>query len=50
MNKKMCNDSFRRLREEGSAIKWINSIWLVLHDNASAHQSVLVKYFLIKNK
>jgi hypothetical protein len=29
--------------------KWRLNIWFLLHDNASAHRSVLVKDFLAKN-
>jgi transposase len=29
--------------------KWRTNSWFYLHDNASAHQSVLVKDFLAKN-
>ena len=29
--------------------KWRNKSWFLLHDNAPAHRSVLVKDFLTKN-
>jgi transposase len=30
--------------------KWRTSSWFLLHDNAAAHMSVLIKDFLAKNK
>ena len=30
--------------------KWRNNSWCHLHDNAPAHRSILVRYFLAKNK
>ena len=36
--------SFRRIRPE----KWRTNIWFLLHDNAPAHRSVLIKDFLSK--
>jgi hypothetical protein len=38
------------MRSEGNAPKSGEpSIWFLLHDNAPAYRSVLVKYFLAKN-
>jgi histone-lysine N-methyltransferase SETMAR len=37
--------AFRRKRHE----KWRTDSWFVLHDNAPAHRSVLVKDFFTKN-
>ena len=52
MNKEMyidilgrLKDAIRRKRPE----KWRTSSWFLLHDNAPAHRSVLVKDFLAKN-
>jgi hypothetical protein len=33
----------------GNPQKWRTNIWFLLHDNAPAHQSVLVKDFLAKS-
>jgi transposase len=38
-------DAARRKRPE----KWRTNCWFLLHDNALAHRSVLVKDFLSKN-
>jgi hypothetical protein len=38
-------DAVRRKRSE----KWRTNSWFLLHDNAPAHRSVLVKHFLAKN-
>ena len=38
-------DTVRRKRPE----KWRSSSWFLLHDNAPAHRSVLVKDFLTRN-
>jgi len=38
-------DRVRRERHD----KWRTNSWLILHDNAPAHRSVLVKDFLAKN-
>ena len=38
-------DAFRRKRPQ----KWRTDSWFLLHDNAPAHRSVLVKDFLTKN-
>ena len=48
----MCNDILRRLREavrRKRPEKCRNNSWFLLHDNAPAHRSVLVKDFLAKN-
>ena len=37
-------EAFRRKRPE----KWRTNIWFLLHDNAPAHRSVLIKDFLAK--
>jgi hypothetical protein len=39
-------DAVRRKHPE----KWRNKSWFLLHDNAPAHRSVLVKDFLKKKK
>jgi transposase len=39
-------DAIIRIRSE----KWRTDSWFLLHDNAPAHWSVSVKYFLAKNK
>jgi transposase len=39
-------DTVRRKRPE----KWRTNSWFLLHDNAPAHRSVLVKDFLANNK
>jgi hypothetical protein len=50
MNKEMYTDIIRRLRSEGNAPKkWRNNSRFLLHDNAPARWSVLVKDFLAKN-
>jgi hypothetical protein len=38
-------DAVRRKRQD----KWRTNSWFLFHDNAPAHQSVLVKDFLAKN-
>jgi hypothetical protein len=48
----MYYDIFRRLRDtvrRKSRGKWKTSIWFLLHDNASAHRSVLVRNSLAKD-
>jgi len=46
---------FNVLRRLGDAVgrkgpeKWRTNSWFLLHDNAPAHRSVLVKDFLVKN-
>jgi hypothetical protein len=37
------------MRSEGNSRKWKTNGWYLLHDNAPAHRSVLVKDFLAKN-
>ena len=52
MNKEMYIDILRRLRDavrRKRPEKWRTSSWFLLHDNAPAHRSVLVKDFLAKN-
>ena len=52
MNKEMYIDILRRLRDavrRKRPEKWRTDSWFLLHDNASAHRSVLVKDFLAKN-
>ena len=39
------SNSVRRKRPE----KWCTNIWFMLHDNAPAHRSVLVKNVFAKN-
>ena len=52
VSKEMYTDLLRRLRD---AVRtkhhqnWINNSWFLLHDNAPAHRSVLLKDFLAKN-
>jgi len=52
VDKEMWIDVFRRLMD---AVRWQRpekigtNIWYLLHDNAPAHRSVLVKDFLAKN-
>jgi hypothetical protein len=53
VNKEMCIDMRRRLWDAVTRKcpeKWRTSSWFLLHDNAQAHRSVLVKdFFLAKN-
>ena len=52
MNKEMYIDILRRLRDavrRKRPEKWRTDSWFLLHDNAPAHRSVLVKDFLAKN-
>jgi len=52
LNSEMYIDIRRRLRDasEGKRPeKWRINRWFLLHDNAPAHRSVLVKDFLSKN-
>ena len=52
MNKEMYSDIFRRLRDavrRKRPEKWRTSSRFLLHDNAPAHRSVLVKDFVGKN-
>jgi hypothetical protein len=51
VNKEMHNDIIRRLRDaisSKSPKKWRPSSWFLLHDNAPAQRSALVKDFLAK--
>jgi len=48
----MYNDIFHPLRDavrRKHPQKWRTNSWFLLHDNAPAHRSVLVKAFLAKN-
>jgi len=48
----MCIDVIRRLRNAARMKrpeKWRTNSWIIFHDNASAHRSVLVTDFLAKN-
>jgi hypothetical protein len=52
IKKRALTDNLRRLKDVvrwNRPEKWRKNIWLLLHDNASAHWPVLVKYFLAKN-
>jgi len=52
VNKEMYTDILRRLRDAVRGKrpeKWRTNSWFLLHDNAPAHRSVLVKDFLAKN-
>jgi histone-lysine N-methyltransferase SETMAR len=52
MNKEMYTDTHRHLKDavrRKHLKKWKAYIWFLLHDNAPAHQLVLVKDFLAKN-
>jgi histone-lysine N-methyltransferase SETMAR len=52
MSKEMHIDILRRLRDavrRKRPKKMRTNIWFLLHDNAPAHRSVLVKDFLAKN-
>jgi transposase len=52
VNKEMYTDILRRLRDavrRKSPEKRRTNGWVLLHDNAPAHRSVLVKAFLAKN-
>jgi len=52
VNKYMFIDIFRRLRyavRRKRPEKWKSCSWFLLHDNAPAHRSVLVKDFLAKD-
>ena len=52
MNKEMHIDILRRLRDAARRKcpeKSRTDIWFLLHDNAPAHRSVLVKIFIAKN-
>jgi len=52
VNKEMYIDILRRLRDavrRKRPEKWRTDSWFLLHDNAPAHRSVLVKDFLAKN-
>ena len=47
----MYTDIFRRLRDavrRKRPEKWRTNSWLIFHDNAPTHRSVLVKDFLAK--
>ena len=47
----MCIDTIRRLRDavrRKRPEKWKTNNWFLLHDNAPAHRSVMVKHFLEK--
>ena len=47
----MCIGILRRLRDEVRGKrpeKWRANSWFPHHDNAPAHRSVFVKYFLVK--
>jgi transposase len=49
----MCIDILRRLSDavrRKRHAKWRTSSWFLLHDNAPAHRSVLVKDFLAKKQ
>ena len=51
MNNEMYTDFLRRLNEavrRKGPEKWKTNSWFLLHDNAPAHRSVLVKDFLAK--
>ena len=52
MNKEIDFDFLRRLRDavgRKGPEKWRTNSWFLLHDNAPAHRSVLVKDILTKN-
>ena len=52
MNKEMYIAFLRRLRDairRKRPEKWRTKSWFLLHDNAPAHRSVSVNYFLAKN-
>jgi hypothetical protein len=52
VNKAMYIDTHRQLRDavrRKHLKKWGTYIWFLLHDNAPAHQLVLVKDFLAEN-
>jgi len=52
VNKQMYTDVLRRLRDADRTKhpqNWRTNSWFLLHDNAPAHRSVLVKDFLAKN-
>jgi hypothetical protein len=51
VNKETCIDILRRLRDSvrrNPPEKWRTKSWFLLHKNAPAHRSVLVKDFLVK--
>jgi len=53
VNKETYNDTLRRLRDairRKRSDKWRTNSRFLLHGNAPAHRSVLVKDFLAKNK
>jgi hypothetical protein len=52
VNKEMCVDILRRLgmeSERNFPTKLGSVCWFLLHDNTSAHRSVLLKSFLVKS-
>jgi len=52
VNKEMYNDILRRLSDvvrRKRPENWRTNVWFLLHHNAPAHRSVLVKDFLAKN-